>query len=251
VPETKSSTTNAGFTRQPRAVAAQHAQHAAQQAQHAAHHVVVELEQLRPTVIRAARLFTEAVAVPMALLAILVHFGGLRAALIGTLAWCYCNVALRWWKNRQLPGTMVLYVVMLTARAAIALATSSAVVFFLQPVLGSVAVGLLFLGSAALGCPVTMRLARDFVTLPDDILDRRSVRRVFRHVALVFGVSRLIDAAMNFSMLHLGVNSALLSRGVFSPVLTVATIAFCAVYGWRAFHRDGIKLRFAPAHAAA
>jgi hypothetical protein len=222
---------------------------------HVAEPVVVEIHGLRATLLRAARLLVEAALMPTALLALLLHYANLPIALAGAVGWCYLTVAFRWYRSRHLPGTLLLCAGMFSGRAAVALATSSAFIYLLQPVAGSVVMALLFLGSAALGRPVTVRLARDFVTLPGHVLARRGVRRVFTKVALLWGASRVADAAMNISFLHWGLNAGLVSRGLLSPMLSVVTVALCTWFGWRALHRDGVKLRLvrnaAPAPAPA
>ncbi len=215
--------------------------------------VVVEIHGLRKTLVHGGRILVEAALVPTALLALLLHSVGLTAALGAAVGWCYLTVAVRWYRSRHLPGTLLLCAGMFSGRAAVALATSSAFIYLLQPVAGSVAMAVLFLGSAAVGRPVTVRLARDFVSLPAEVLARRGVRRVFTQVALLWGASRVADAAMNVGFLHWGVNAGLLSRGLLSPLLTAVTVALCTWFGWRAMHRDGVRLTLVrhPAPAAA
>jgi hypothetical protein len=215
--------------------------------------VVVEIHGVRATLLRALRILVEAALVPTALLAILLHSVGLPAALGAAVGWCYLTVAVRWYRSRHLPGTLLLCAGMFSGRAAVALATSSAFIYLLQPVVGSVVMALLFLGSAAVGRPVTVRLARDFVSLPAEVLARRGVRRVFTRVALLWGASRVADAAMNVGFLHFGVDAGLLSRGLLSPLLTAVTVGLCTWFGWRAMHRDGVKLKLVrtPAPATA
>jgi hypothetical protein len=143
---------------------------------------------------------------------------------------------------------MVLSVSMLTGRAGIAMATSSALLYFVQPAIGSAVLALLFLGSAFLGRPITVRLCRDFVALPPHVLERRATRRMFTQVALIWGVSRALDATMSLGFLRSSLDMVLLGRGLLSPLLSLATVAICARLGWRALARDGIRIRFAPAN---
>jgi hypothetical protein len=201
-------------------------------------------------VLRALRLFAETVVVPTALLWVLLPTAGLVVGLLAAVSWCFLTVAVRWVAGRRLPGTMLLCVSMLSGRAAIALATGSAFVYLLQPALGSGLMALLFLGSAVIGRPITLRLARDFVHLPHHVLARRPVKTMFVQVALLWGLGRLVDALMSVVFLHWSVNAGLLSRGVFSPVLTVLTVAVCTLWGWRSLRREGITLRLRPAPAA-
>ena len=207
------------------------------------HDIVIELGRLRPALLRGAGMFLETAAIPTALLFVLLHTAGLVAGLCAVLGWCALTLGVRWIAGRRMPGTLLLCVGMLCGRAALALVLSSAVVYVLQPVFGSVLMAVLFLGSAAIGRPVTMRLARDFVALPAHLFHRRGVRRMFTEVALLWGGSRVIDAGMSLGLLRWNLDLGLLSRGLFSGLLTAVTIAVCAAWGARALRRlPGVTL---------
>jgi uncharacterized membrane protein len=212
---------------------------------------VVEIAALRPTLIRAGRLLVETVLVPTLLMGVLLRMSGLVAAVSAALGWCVLVVVIRWFADRRMPGTLLLCAGMLSTRACLALATSSALMYLVQPVLGSIAMATLFLGSAFVGRPITERLARDFVNLPAHVLNRRAVRRLFSEVAVVWGLSRVADAGMNLSFLRFGVDAGLLSRGLLSPILTGVTILICTWWGLRTFKREGIQLKLSPSSAPA
>lgn len=221
--------------------------------QHETHHghvheIVIELGRLRPQLLRGARMFVETVTIPTLLLYVLLHTAGLIWGLVAVIGWCALTLGLRRLLGQHLPGTLLLCAGMLCGRAALALVLSSALVYVLQPVFGSALMALLFLGSAAIGRPVTIRLARDFVSLPAQLFHHRGVRRMFTQVAIVWGVSRVIDAGMSLGLLHFGVDAGLLSRGLFSGLLTALTIAVCAAWGVRALRRmPGVTLRLRTA----
>lgn len=218
----------------------------------AEHHVVIEVGELRPALIRAARLFLETVLVPTALLFVLLHTAGLVAGLCAVLGWCVVAVSIRWIGGRHVPGTLLLCVGMLCGRACLALVLSSALVYLMQPVIGSAFMAVLFLGSAAIGRPVTIRLARDFVKLPPHLFQRRGTRRVFTQVALLWGTSRLLDVGLSLVVLHWGLDAGLLSRGLFSGLLTAVTVVVCTFWGWRSMRRiPGVTLRLRPPVMAA
>jgi hypothetical protein len=205
--------------------------------------VVIALGELRPALLRAGRLFLETAMVPTLLLFTLLHTVGLVAGLSAVLGWCVLTVSIRWISGRRLPGTLVLCAGMLCTRACVALLLSSALVYLLQPVAGSIVMAVLFLGSAAVGRPITIRLARDFVALPAHLFQNRRVRRMFTQVALFWGIGRLLDAGMSIGFLHWGLDAGLLSRGVISGLLTATMIAVCAAWGWRCLRRmPGITL---------
>jgi hypothetical protein len=210
---------------------------------HHRHADVLEISGLRATLGRAARLLLEAVVVPTVLLAVLLHVIGTTRSILVAVGWCLCAIGFRWLVDRRLPGTLLLGSAAIAARAAFALLSGSLLVYLLQPVLGSIVMAVLFLGSAAFGRPITLRLARDFVHVPAHILDRRGVRRMFTEVAVIWGVSRLIDVAMNLSFLHRGVDAGLWARGLLSPLLTVLAVAVCTAWGWRSLRRNGIHIK--------
>jgi hypothetical protein len=216
------------------------------------HEIVIELGKLRPQLIRGARMFLETVAVPTLLLYVLLHTAGLFWGMVAVIGWCGLTIGLRRMLGQHLPGTLLLCAGMLCGRALLALATSSALVYVLQPVVGSIFMALLFLGSAAIGRPVTIRLCRDFVSLPAQLFAHKGVRRLFTQVAIVWGVSRMIDAAMSLGLLHFGLDFGLLSRGLFSGLLTALTIGVCAAWGVHALRRmPGVTLRLRPPAAVA
>lgn len=205
--------------------------------------IIIEVGELRPHLLRAVRIFGETVFIPTLLLYTVMHSVGLVTGLSSVLGWCALTLIVRWLCGHQMPSTLLLCVGLLVGRTSLALALSSAVVYLLQPVLGSIVMAVLFLGSAAIGRPVTARLARDFITLPAHLFHRQGVRRLFTQVAMVWGSSRLVDAAMSIGLLHWGIDAGLLSRGVFSGVLTALTITGCAFWGWRSLRRlPGVTL---------
>jgi hypothetical protein len=206
---------------------------------------VIEIGALRPALTRAARLFAETVLVPTGLLYLLLHTAGLVPALAAVLGWCALTVTLRWIAGRHLPGTLLVCAGSLCARATVALALSSALVYLVQPVIGSLFMAALFLGSALLGRPITMRLARDFVALPVHLLHHRGLQRVFTQTAALWGLGRLIDAGMSIGFLRMGLDAALLSRGLLSGVLTALMVVVCAAWGIRCLRRmPDVTFRF-------
>jgi hypothetical protein len=212
---------------------------------------IIHIGALRPALLRAGRLVTETVVVPTALLLVLLHTAGLVAGFAAVLAWCAVTVGVRFIRGRHLPGTLLVCAGMLTARAAAALALSSAVVYLLQPIVGSVLMALLFLGSALIGRPITMRLARDFIHLPAQLKHHRGMRRIFVQTSALWGVGRLVDAGFSIASLHLGLTFALLSRGLLSGAFTALMVVICAAWGMRSLRRlPDVHFRFAAAPMA-
>jgi hypothetical protein len=217
----------------------------------AAEHVI-ELGHLRGTLKNGVRLLLETMVVPTLILYACMVTVGAVAGLAAVLAWCAVTVAVRLATVRRVPGVLLLALVMLVGRTGLALALSSVYVYLLQPVAGSMFMAVLFIGSALIGRPITLRLAQDFVHLPRLLTTDARVRRMFVQVSLLWGVSRLLDAAMSLGVLHWGIEAGVFSRGLFSGLLTALSIGVCAYWGWSRLHRiEGVRFRFGARPAAA
>jgi hypothetical protein len=210
------------------------------------HHHIVELAKLKPTLIRGALLMLETAVIPTLLLYACTVTVGQLWGLVAVLGWCALTVSARLTMGQRVPSMLLFAVCGLVGRTALALLFSNVYVYLFQPIAGSLCMALLFLGSAAIGKPVTVPLARDFVALPAQLFGDRRVRRIFVNVSLVWGLSRLLDVGMSIGSLRYGVDAGLLSRGVLSTLLTVATIAVCAIWGWRRIRQvPGVTFTFA------
>jgi hypothetical protein len=206
---------------------------------------VIELGDLRPALVRGVRLLLETVIVPTLLLYCFMLTVGAFEGLLAVLGWCVLTVGVRMSTVRRVPGTLLLVLTMLAARTVVALALSSVYVFLLQPIAGSMLMAVVFIGSALVGRPITIRLAQDFVHLPERLAGDERVRRMFMQVSLLWGLSRLLDAGMSLGVLHFGLTAGVFSRGVFSGLLTALSIGACAYFGWTRLHRiEGVSVRF-------
>jgi uncharacterized membrane protein len=216
-------------------------------AAHEHHPLIIQLPPLKPAMLNAGRLLAETALIPTLLFGLVLHGFGLASALIASLCWCYFVVGMHAVKARRVPGTLLLCAGMITTRTAASLLTSSAFIYLVQPVIGSICMAFFFLGSAFVGKPITVRLARDFVHIDSHLIARVNVQRMFRDVALLWGASRLVSAGLSLGMLHSGVSAGLMARGVIAPVLTVVSVLACAGWGWRCLSQDGVSLRRSPA----
>lgn len=212
--------------------------------------LVIELRGVGRTLARTLRMFVEGVMIPGTIFAIVLSTNGLLTAVLCALGWYYMVMGLRWAYRGRIPGTLALCAGMFHGRATIALATSSAAVYLLQPIAMSLLMAVLFIVSAAVGRPLTVKLTRDFVHVPAHILARANVQRMFTHVALLWAFSRLLDAAVTTVMFSESVNAGIISRSTFTPALTIATVAGCIAFGMRALRRDGVSFTTIP-HSAA
>lgn len=216
------------------------------------HEHLIEIGRVGKVIGNALLMLTESVLIPTLILYIAMRTVGAGAGLIGVIGWCLLSMGARWVRGKRVPSTMLLVIGILVLRTGVALAFSSVWIFLLQPVAASVLMALLFIGSALIGRPVTQRLAQDFVHLPERLLTDRRVRRMFVEVALIWGLSRVLDAGLSLGSLHYGTEFGVLARGILSIGLTALSIGACTYWGWRRMHAiPGVRLRFATPVAAA
>jgi uncharacterized membrane protein len=121
---------------------------------------------------------------------------------------------------------LTLAIVGMTARTALALATGSAFLYFLQPTMGTGLVAGVFLGSVLLGRPLAQRLAADFLPLPEALLARPGVRHFFQRVSLLWAAVFLANAGISLWLLvSQSLATFLWTRTVASLALTGLAIA--------------------------
>jgi len=168
----------------------------------------------------------EATLIPLGL-----FYGGLKllglwGALLAALIWSYTSLLRRLVTRRRVPGMLVLGIVGLTARTALTLATGSVFLYFLQPTVGTALVATVFLGSVLLGRPLALRLAADFMPLPETLLANDGMRRFFLRISLLWAAVFLANAGISLWLLvSQSLATFLWTRTVASVTLTCMAVA--------------------------
>jgi uncharacterized membrane protein len=168
----------------------------------------------------------EATLIPLALFYGGLQLFGLWGALVAALVWSYTSLLRRLVARRRVPGILLLGIIGLTARTALALVTGSAFLYFLQPTLGTGLVATVFIGSVVLGRPLAQRLAADFVPLPESLLAHDGVRRFFRRISLLWAGVFLANAGISLWLLvSQSLSTFLWTRTLVSIALTAGAVA--------------------------
>ena len=190
----------------------------------------------------------ECTLVPLAVFYGLLTAIGIRWALLASLAWSYGAIARRVIGGRRVPGVLMLAGALITVRTALALATGSTFVYFLQPTLGTFLVAGLFLFSARSAQPLAERLAHDFCPLPDALVRRGRVKRFFLQISLLWALVYAINGALTLSLLLTSsLGPFLVLRTTASTALTVLAIAASFLWFRRSLRDEGVVLRWAGA----
>jgi hypothetical protein len=158
---------------------------------------------------------------------------GLNGALITAVAWVYGGIAVRLVRRRPVPGTLVLAALGVTARAAMASVTGSAVVYFLQPTLGTLLVAMAFLASVPLRRPLAAKVANDLVPLPAAFLAHRQVHRFFLRVSLLWSLVFTLNTALSVWLLFRHSIAAYLWIRTPAVALLGATAVVISLWGFK------------------
>ena len=127
---------------------------------------------------------------------------GVWAAMGAALAWAYGAIAWRAWTGRRTSGLLILTALVLTGRTAFALVSQSTFVYFLQPILSDLVVGLVFLISMLTARPLVARLAGDFYPMTDELAARRPVRILLSTLTALWATVCLAKAVTMFWFLQ-------------------------------------------------
>ncbi|GGL00977.1 hypothetical protein Sme01_41040 [Sphaerisporangium melleum] len=165
----------------------------------AAQHPV--LPRLSVLIKHAAPRVLEGMILPVAVFYAGLLLAGVHGGLVMAVAWVYGGVALRLVRRQKVPGTVLLAMLAITVRAALALITGDVVIYFLQPTLGVFAASLAFLATAATPRPLIQRVTTDLVPLPDHLVRHPVMRRFFVHLSLLWGTVQFVNGSLSLWLL--------------------------------------------------
>ena len=143
----------------------------------------------------------EATVVPAVLFYVCLIGPGLGWAYLSALAWSYGALARRLALRKPVPPILVLGLVGITVKTVVAIASGSAFVYFLQPILANVAMAVVFLLSLVVGQPLIARLAHEFWEVTPDVAARPAVRALFRRLTVLWAAVNLTIATVTLLLL--------------------------------------------------
>ena len=178
---------------------------------------------LRVVVHRSRRHVIEASVIPAVLFYGALVGIGLHAAYLGVLAWSYGAFAVRVARGREVPALLVFTMIGISVRTVVAIISGSSFVYFMQPVLSTVAMSLVFLGSVVIGRPLIASLAHEFWPLTSEDVSSPAVTRLFRNLTMLWAGINLATAVTTMVLLMV------LPLATFVAVKQVTGLAITAV----------------------
>lgn len=167
----------------------------------AARHHAFELPRITALLRHALPKFVESVVAPVAVFYAALVMLGLNGALIAAVTWVYAGIGWRYLRGHPVPGVLLLAALGVTVRAGLAAITHSAVVYFLQPTLGTLLIGMAFLASVPLRRPLALKLATDMVPMPEAFVRHERVRQFFLRISLLWSMVLFTNVVISLWML--------------------------------------------------
>jgi intracellular septation protein A len=166
----------------------------------------------------------EATVIPAIIFYVFLVNIGPGAAMLAVLTWSYGAVARRLVSGQKIPGILMLAVLGLTVRTIFGI-MSGTFIYFLQPVVTTLALAAVFLGSMMFGRPIIGRLAGDFCPLSPEIANRPAILRLFSGLTLLWAGVHLLTAATTFALLvSLPTETFVALKGVACLAITIGAI---------------------------
>lgn len=201
----------------------------------------IEIPSLRSLVRHTLPNVLEGTVLPLVVFLVMLKATGVWGAMTAGLVLSYGLIARRALTGRRIPGVLILGALTLTARTALALASGSVFVYFLQPSLSTALVATAFLLSVAVRRPLAQRLAHDFCPFEPEVFGNRHVTEFFKQISLLWSFTQFANAAVTIwlltsqSLTTYVVVSRFVSLGLTCAAITVSTLWF-----HRSMARNGI-----------
>lgn len=203
----------------------------------------IEIPSLRRFARHALPNLIEGTLLPLAAFLLALRLVGVGGAMAAGLTVSYGAIAARLLTRRRVPGVLLLGALTLTARTALAVASGSVFVYFLQPTLGTAIVAAAFLLSVPFGRPLAQRLAHDFCPLPPDVFANGHVRRFFVQISLLWAFMQFANASVALWLLvSQSLTTFVVAKTLVSWLSTITAIALSTIWFHRSMRRNGIRV---------
>lgn len=141
--------------------------------------------------------------VPFALFAVSVRVVGLMAALLVALGWSLAALGRRVWRGHRVSGVLLLGTLTLICRTLLTVASGNMAIYFVPPLVTTLALAGAFAVSVPLGRPLSHHLAKDLWPIGDGVLGDPAAGRVFRRLCWFWAIVNLAKLGANLWLLNL------------------------------------------------
>ena len=189
----------------------------------------------------------EATLIPTALFYVVFITFELKWAIVAALGWTYAALGRRIVTGRPIPGLLVLATLGISVRTVIYLLSGNDFVYFLQPIMRTVATAVAFALSVCVDRPLIARFAADFCPLTPDVQVRPAIVRLFRRLTYLWAAVNAIAAAATLTLLLTVPVAVFVSTATVSAwLITFSGVVFTVSDSVRTARSEGLHTAVAP-----
>lgn len=209
------------------------------------HHPVV-IPNVRSVVRHSLPKVIEGKVIPLLLfVGFLELFGNVWALLIA-LAWSFAAIGARAILGHRIPGLILLSTAALVGKTIAAIATGSMLVYFIQPTVTTVIVGVTFLVSVPLGHPLAQKLACDVFPFEESTRTHPLMEQFFVRLSVLWSFTSLVNAAVTvWLLLTQSITTFVLIKSVLGPATGIVTVTTMFLWLRVDLQRSGTPLVWA------
>jgi intracellular septation protein A len=148
--------------------------------------------------------------------------------------------ALYYERKRDRAGLVVrISLALVLIQAVVGIATRSAELYLIQPVIVNALYGVAFLASPSLGKPLTAVFANELYPFPPEVRESETFRRVFSRLSYAWGVYQIVRSAVKAVVLiGLGVDIYVVVNFLTGAPMIAGMMSWSIWYTLRAFRRS-------------
>jgi len=171
---------------------------------------------------------------------------GLRTGALVTATLYYGALLSRLLRRKPVLAATLFTAGFLALRIVVVFCTGSAFLYFIQPVIGTVAVATVFATSALAGRPVLDRLAHEFCPLTSEMSKELRQARFFDWLSIVWATTYCVNAVGTIWLLtNASLNGFIVIKSVLGPVITVGAVVTSYVIFRVTMRQHDVRLRWA------
>jgi hypothetical protein len=171
---------------------------------------------------------------------------GLRAAALTTASLYYSGLLGRLVRRKPVLAAALFTAGLLALRTVVVFCTGSVFLYFIQPVIGTVAVATVFAASALAGRPVLDRLAHDFCPFSSELSTRLRQARFFGWLSVVWALTYGVNAVGTVWLLtNASLNGFLVMKAVLGPAVTMSAVVASFLVFRATLRRQNVRLSWA------
>jgi hypothetical protein len=207
---------------------------------------VIEMPGWRPILRQVVTRVVLVSLLPMAVFYTTLTMFGLRPAALVTAALYYAGLLARVVRRQPVLAAALFTAGLLSLRTITVFCTGSAFLYFMQPVVGTVAVATVFAASALAGRPVLDRLAHDYCPFSAELSTQLRQARFFSWLSVIWATTYGVNAVGTVWLLtNASLNGFIVIKAVLGPVITLGAALTSYLVFRATMRQQNVRLRWA------